>query len=206
MKVTTLHGSFVRRYSGAKHNRVLLALIFAVLGLAVVGFFVSRVISSRLAVGLGLLAGISIGLAWSSALETNLRKVRPADMRQAMALAEAKRNRILRHAWLRVPFCLLIGTAFGYFAIAWGCAWLVNMGFGTRAEQVVVVTGWFSGSRRNGSQPEVDLAPFVRSWKALCVSRFATELAPGARLRLTGSATPLGMNVENIYVIDAKAP
>lgn len=206
MKVTTPHGSFVRRYSGAKHSRVVLALIFAVLGLAVVGFFVSRVISSRLAIGLGLLAGISLGVSWIVALETNLRRARLADTSHAMALAKVKGNRILRHAWLRVPFCLLLGIAFGYCAIAWGCAWLVNMGFGTRAEQVVVVTGWFSGSSRNCSQPQVDLAPFVTSWNALCVSRFATELAPGARLRLTGSATFLGMNVENIYVIDTKAP
>lgn len=206
MKITPVRSSFVRRYSGTKHNKGVVALLWAVLGLAVVGLFVSRVISSRLAIGLGLFAGISLGVAWIFALESALRKARPVDMTQAVALAEVKRSRILRNAWLRIPFCLVIGTAFGYSAIAWGCPWLVNMGLGTRAEQVVVMTGWFSGTIRNCTQPEVDLAPFVASWNALCVNRSATQPAPGTRLRLTGPATFLGMNVENIYVTDAKAP
>lgn len=204
MKITTVRSSFVRKDSGAKHSKGVVVLIFAVIGLAVVGFFVSRVISSRLGIGLGLLAGISLGMAWIIALETKLRKARPVDMNQAMAIAKIKGNRLLRHAWLRIPFILLIGTAFGYSAITWGCTWLVNMGLGTPAEQVIVVTGWFSGSSRNCSQPEVDLAPLVASWKALCISRSAGELAPGARLRLTGSATFLGMNVENIYVMQVR--
>ncbi len=206
MKIAAVRSSFVRRYFGVKHSKGVVALIFLVLGLAVVGFFVSRVVSSRLAIGLGLLGGISLGIAWIIAMETNLRKARPVDMSQAMDLAEVKRNRILRHAWLRIPLCLLLGTAFGYSAITWGCTWLVSMGLGTPAEQVVVVTGWSSGSRRNCSQPEVDLAPLVASRNALCVSPSAGDLAPGVRLRLTGSATFLGMNVENIYVIDTEAP
>jgi hypothetical protein len=206
MKITATRSSFVRSYSGAKQNKLITVFAFAVLGLAAVGIFVSRVISSRLAIGLGLLAGISLGVVWIIALESNLRKARPVDMSQAVALAEVKRNRILRNAWLRIPFCLLIGTAFGYSAIAWGCAWLVNMGLGARAERVVVVTGWFQGSGKSCTQPEVDLAPLVASWNALCVNRSSTEPSPGARLRLTGSATFLGMNVENIYVVDAKAP
>jgi hypothetical protein len=205
MKITTAR-SVVRRHSGAKPSKGVMALLWAVLGLAVVGVFASRVIASRLAIGLGLLAGISLGIAWIIALESSLREARPVDMTQARALAWVKGNRVLRHAWFRIPFCLVFGIAFGYSAIAWGCPWLVNMGLGTRAEQVVVLTGWFSGSSKNCAQPEVDLAPFVASWNALCVSRSARELAPGARLRLTGPATFLGMNVENIYVIDTKAP
>jgi Domain of unknown function (DUF6924) len=205
MTITPVRSRFIRRHSGAKRSKGVMALLWAVLGLAFVGLFASRVISSRLAIGVGLPAGISLGIAWIIVLETNLQQARAIDMSQAMALDDVKRHRILRRAWLRIPFCLVVGIAFGYSAIAWGCPWLVNMGLGTRAEQVVVVTGWHSGSSRNCEQPEVDLAPFVASWNALCVSRSAMKVAPGAGLRLTGPATFLGMNVENIYVIDAKA-
>lgn len=164
------------------------------LTLLLMGMFISRVIPSTLSITIGLLLGSALGIYSVVYIERKL------DNEENIYFDG---DRILRNAWLRVPFIFLLLVGWSYISTTWACSWLFNMTFGKAEERVVIVEGWNSGSTRNCAQPDVGLPLFSASVRAFCVSASKWEMPEGTRLRIVGKSSVFGMNVEDIYILDS---
>lgn len=166
---------------------------------AMIGLLWSRFVPSVVMNYLGVALGAVCAVAWVALA---------AARRPAFDGLDGRRltSRVLRNAWGRGLVMALAGFMFGYVGFAWGYPWLLNRIVGSLGERIVTVTGWSEGGYRSCAQPDVDVH-VISSPDAFCVVAGArTSMPAGTRLRLVGPASPLGINVERIYVIPAWMP
>jgi hypothetical protein len=172
---------------------VLVSILLPLIG-AMIGLFFSNSIPNPISTYLGLWFGALFSAWWVALVEVGYR----SGVYRNVAASDRKYLK----PWMRLPISLWVGFMFGYGAFAWGFPWVANSVIGTVSEEVVTVTGWEAGGFRSCSRPQIGRSLFVLSPKALCLSSHERDrVPPGTRLRLVGPATALGMNVENVYVI-----
>jgi hypothetical protein len=184
-----------QRYSRAARGAVLAFIWIQLIGFGV-GLFLSRVVVSDLGVTVGLIAGALCGIGWVVLVEIGIRR---SDA-NSPAIQNISKH-FLRFPSVRVPFMLALGLMLGYGAIAWGLNWGINILLGTRSSQIVTVTGWASAGRSSCAHPQIGHSLFADSPRSLCVNAASRAQMPdGSRLRLVGTGSVLGLNVEEIYV------
>jgi hypothetical protein len=73
---------------------------------------------------------------------------------------------------------------------------------GIPTQKELVVSGWYDGIRRC-THPEIEDGLFFLSPHALCVDSAFPDVFPGSRIMVSGLSSPLGQNVEDVYVSES---
>ena len=177
-------------------------LVHAILWIPIAGFLLgflfSTIIPSDTGIALGLASGTVYGLL--AAVMTVRAFVQ--SRREVRDVGNGVVDRMLRAIWVRAPLMGLAGLVLGYGAAAWGYPWLYNKAFGSQSQRLEIVSGFTSWTSKGCAHPEIGREFFVDPPRALCASQMSPGGIPvGSTLRLTGRASFLGMNVEEIEVV-----